>query len=673
MVGRVDGARIAAADSEPDQWLAHGRTYSEQRYSPLDQIHQGNVAELGLVWSRDVDSTRGVEATPIVVDGRMYVTAPWSVVRSLDAKTGQVLWTYDPKVPGAWGRNACCDVVNRGVAVWKGSVFVGTIDGRLVSLDADTGAVNWQVQTTDQERPYTITGAPRVVKDKVIIGNGGAELGVRGYVTAYDASTGQQVWRFYTVPGDPSKPFEHPEMEKAAATWTGKWWEVGGGGTAWDAMAFDPELDLLYIGTGNGSPWTRYARSPEGGDNLYLCSILALRPDTGELVWHYQTTPGDNWDYTSVQHMILAELELGGQVRKVIMQAPKNGFFYVLDRASGELLSADPYVAVNWASHVDLKTGRPAVTELANYEKQARMIVPPPQGGHNWHPMTFHPGTGLVYIPVRDMAFWYVSDPDFEGFKMGQWATGLDMYQVAIEGENEEPPAAGFLIAWDPRERKEVWRFDQSGYWNGGLLSTAGGLVFGGTADGNFRAFNASTGEVLWEVTSQTGILAAPVTYAIDGEQYVAVAAGWGGAAVAGGPVEEAAITNYHNEGRVLVFKLGGSAAMPQNQARDTTVPTPRPVTASPEEVEEGKRVYHKHCAVCHGFSVASSLVLPDLRYLSAERHDAFDDIVFRGIFSGKGMASFGDLLNEEQIEQIHQYINTEAQELYAEQQEPTG
>ncbi len=349
MTGEVEAG---AVDSEAGQWTTHGGTPLEQRHSPLEQINADNVAQLGLAWSFDLGSTRGVEATPIVVNGRIFVTAPWSVLFALDARTGKLLWKFDPEVPGSWGPTTCCDVVNRGAAYSNGAVFVGTIDGRLVSVDAATGSLNWEVQTTDRSLPYTVTGAPRVVKGKIIIGNGGADMGVRGYVTAYDAESGRQIWRFYTVPGDPSKPFEHSELEMAAETWTGEWWAAGGGGTAWDSMAYDPELDLLYIGTGNGGPWTSYARSPGGGDNLFLCSILALRPDTGELVWHYQTTPGDNWDYTSVQHMILADLTTDGRTRHVLMQAPKNGFFYVLDRETGELISAEPYVSVNWASRV---------------------------------------------------------------------------------------------------------------------------------------------------------------------------------------------------------------------------------------------------------------------------------------------------------------------------------
>jgi quinohemoprotein ethanol dehydrogenase len=348
----VDGNRIINADEEPGNWLSHGRTYDEQRFSPLDQINDENIGELGLAWSYPTEVQRGHEATPIVVDGVMYFTLPWSVVVALDAKTGQRLWQYDPLVDRAWGRNACCDVVNRGVAIWNGMIYVGTIDGRLVALDAKSGE---GLGKTDhrQRPPVHHHRRARVVKDKVIIGNGGAELGVRGYFSAYDAATGEQAWRFYTVPGDPSKPFEHPELEKAAETWNGEWWEIGGGGTVWDSMAFDPELNTLYVGTGNGSPWNREIRSPGGGDNLFLSSILAIDPDNGRLKWHYQTTPADNWDYTATQHIILADMTIDGQERKVLMQAPKNGFFYVLDRETGELLSAENYVDITWATHVD--------------------------------------------------------------------------------------------------------------------------------------------------------------------------------------------------------------------------------------------------------------------------------------------------------------------------------
>jgi PQQ-dependent dehydrogenase (methanol/ethanol family) len=608
---------------------------------------------------------------PLVVDGVMYVSITWSRVIALDAATGEVRWRYDPGVDRKRARDLCCDVVNRGVALWKGAVYVGTLDGRLVSLDAATGKPNWEVLTIDPSQPYSITGAPRIVKGKVIIGNGGAERGVRGYVTAYDAATGAQVWRFYTVPGDPSKPFEHPDLEAAAATWSGEWWKVGGGGTAWDAMAFDPELDLLYIGTGNGAPWTRYERSPEGGDNLYLCAIVALRPDTGELVWYYQTTPGDNWDYTSVQHMILAELEIEGAVRKVVMQAPKNGFFYVLDRATGELISAEPYAVVNWATHIDKETGRPVETAHSNYVDEDRLILPGPAGAHNWHPMSFHPETGLVYISSLDLGFWYAHERDFE-FRPLEWNLAIDLDRNVDLSEKEPPDAAGQLIAWDPVAQKEVWRVSHKGYWNGGVVSTAGGLVFQGTGDGRFAAYDAQTGAVQWEIRSQTGIMAAPVSYSVGGEQYIAVAAGWGGGAIGGGPVEEAVITQYHNEGRVLAFKLGATGVVPRSTPRDQRVPAPPPLTASPEQIRHGKTVYNRLCMFCHGPSVKGSLIVPDLRFASPEKHAAFESIVFGGMLLPNGMPSFADSISAEELPALQGYIIAEALKAYEEQQKPS-
>ena len=494
----VHGMRIGAADAEPGNWLAHGRTYAEERHSPLADINADTVGDLGLAWYWNTGDVRGLEATPIVVDGVLFTTGTWSRVYANDGRTGELIWQYDPEVPRQWAKYACCDVVNRGVAVWKGRVFVGTLDGRLVALDAGNGDVIWEVLTIDPERPYTITGAPRVVNDMVVIGNGGAEYGVRGYVTAYDWETGAQKWRFHTVPGDPSKPHESPAMEMAAATWHGgNWWEVGGGGTVWDSMAFDPELDLLYIGVGNGSPWNREIRSPGGGDNLFLASIVALDPDDGSLVWHYQTTPGETWDYTATQHMILADLEIGGDVRKVIMQAPKNGFFYVLDRTDGTFISAEPYVAVNWAQGIDPETGRPIENPGARYVDDTAVVFPSAHGGHNWHPMAYSPDTRLVYVPVLDMGFPYAQHGDFV-YQPGEMNPGIDIGALLPPKTPAERVAMlqsmkGHLAAWDPVNQREAWRVQHATTWNGGVLSTAGNLVFQGRSDGVFAAYAADT------------------------------------------------------------------------------------------------------------------------------------------------------------------------------------
>ena len=653
----LDGSRIAAADAEPGNWLSHGRTYGEERFSPLDQVNADNVGRLGLAWHYDTGRDRGHEASPIVVDGVMFLTTSWSEVHALDAQTGELLWRYDPKVSGDVGRWACCDVVNRGVAVWKGKVFLGALDGRLIALDAATGEVAWQVQTTDPEKHYTITGAPRVVKDKVIIGNGGAEYGVRGYVTAYDADDGEQAWRFYTVPGNPAEPFEHPELERAAATWTGEWWTVGGGGTAWDSMAYDPELDLLYVGTGNGSPWTRVHRSPEGGDNLYLSSILAVRPDDGRLVWHYQTTPGDNWDYTAVQHIVLADLEIGGRQRKVLMQAPKNGFFYVLDRATGELLSAEKYVEVTWASHVDLATGRPVEVPAGLYEGAPSLVFPGPSGGHNWHPMAWSPRTGLVYIPAREMALTYPLMTDFE-YDERVWNTGLDFARYTqLVLESPEPAPVGKLIAWDPAKGAAAWSVEQPGAFNGGVLATAGNLVFQGTPDGRLVAFAADSGQVLWQAETSIGIIAPPVSYTVGDDQYIAVLAGWGGNTIVGMDAAVAAAVTHVNLGRMFAWKLGGDRPMPVVEERNVEIPEPPPLTASAEAVDQGRVLFNSNCGLCHGLLAVSSGVVSDLRYASAETHATWQDIVRGGSLRSEGMASFRDLVSSDQAEAIRAYV----------------
>jgi quinohemoprotein ethanol dehydrogenase len=647
----VDDARLRGADADVGEWLTTGRTYSEQRFSPLDQINAENVGRMHEVWSFETGLGRGHEATPIVHDGVLYFTGSWSVVFAVDARTGKQLWKYDPQVEKIVAQKACCDVVNRGVALYKGRVYVGVLDGRLVALDEKTGAPVWSVVTVDQTRPYTITGAPRIVDGKVIIGNGGAELGVRGYVSAYDAESGKMVWRFYTVPGDPSQPIESKALEKAMDTWKGgEWWKVGGGGTAWDSMAYDPELNLLYVGTGNGSPWVRKLRSPGGGDNLYLSSIVALNPSNGELVWYYQTTPGDNWDFTATQHMILADLKIDGKQRQVIMQAPKNGFFYVLDRKTGELISAEKYVEVTWASHVDKSTGRPVENPGVRYEDGLALMKPTAFGGHNWHPMSFSPQTGLVYIPTHDILGAYRNEESFK-YQPGAWNTGTDFNVFATLTKDA---VGGALVAWDPVKQKEVWRHPYALPWNGGLLSTAGNLVFEGTSDGRFVAYRASDGVQLWEGHTGNGVIAAPVTYLLDGKQYVSVLAGWGGAfgLVSGSITHD---SGGDGKGRLLTFALGTGENPPTQMVLDR-------ITA-PGEVFDGERTFHKYCAACHGGGAVAMVGMKDLRKSSPETKAAFADIVLRGALRGAGMPQFSEYLSEDDVVKLRAYLDHRAEE----------
>lgn len=662
----VDGKRIIAADDNPGEWLTHGRTYGEQRFSPLEKISTSTVRDLGLAWSFDLPENRGIEATPLVADGVMYTTSSWSIVRAFDAKTGELLWEYDPKVPRKTGVKACCDSVNRGVALWGGRVYFGALDGRLISLDAKTGKKMWEVITVDQSKPYTITGAPRIIKGKVMIGNGGAELGVRGYLSAYDARTGKMLWRFYTVPGE--KPTDgaasDAAMKIARPTWNGEFWKMGGGGTVWDSMAYDPDLDLLYIGVGNGSPWNRDIRSPGGGDNLFLSSIVALKPDTGEYVWHYQTTPGESWDYTATQHIVLADMTLEGKPRKVLLQAPKNGFFYVIDRTNGKLISAKAYVPQSWATGVDMKTGRPIETPNARYTAGMNLGMPGPLGGHNWMPMAYSPKTNLVYIPAQEIPFPYMqpggANANFR-YQPGVWNVGVDVLVAGLP-DNEAALKAiraslkGRLIAWDPVTQSEKWSVPHSGPWNGGVLATAGGLVFQGSATGEFAAYDAGSGAKLWSYDVQTGVVAPPMTYEIDGEQYVALMAGWGG----GFAVSAGAGVDPRSEGprRLLVFKLGGKRTLPPRPVSTREMPELPPVTGTPQQIAAGNLTFANYCSVCHGASAVSEFSIPDLRYSPvAGNADAWRGVVIDGDRVENGMVSFGRYITPAQAEEVRQYV----------------
>ena len=670
----VDGEALLNAGDDGANWITYGRTYDEQRFSPLDQINTANVGELGLAWFADMDTARGQEATPLVIDGKLYLTTAWSKVKAYDGVTGALLWEYDPEVPGETAVKACCDVVNRGLATWGDSLFLGTLDGRLVKLDRETGAVVWSKQTTDPEQSYTVTGAPRIIDGKVLIGNGGAEFGVRGYIAAYDAGSGEELWRFYTVPEGTEDETSPEYLQAAAKTWNTEVLAgsdaIGGGGTVWDSMAYDPDLNLLYIGVGNGSPWNRAYRSPgeDGtgeGDNLYLSSIVAIRPDTGEYVWHYQTTPGETWDYTATQHIMLADMEIDGAQRQVLMQAPKNGFFYVLDRATGEFISAKPYVTVNWATGID-ESGRPIENPETRIDKtgQTAVVTPGALGGHNWHPMAYHPDENLVYTPAFEAAMVYSPEADWKPDRARGFNVGFDL------SAGDLPPDLGFrkeitgtlkgmLVAWDPVAQEPRWTVEHPGPWNGGLLATAGGLVFQGTAGSEFNAYNAANGEKLWSFPAQTGVVAPPVTYTIDGEQYVAVLAGWGGAyalSVDGQAIND--LAPVRNVSRLLVFKLGAESQLPPEPELAKLPLDPPPSRANAATIALGGEKYARYCAVCHAPGAVGSTVLPDLRRSGTLSNPAsWQAVVREGMLQGRGMASFAESLSAEESNAIREWV----------------
>jgi len=652
----VDGALVRANMATSDDWPTIGLDYAETRFSKLHMINSDNVRGLGLVWSYSLDSSRGVEATPVVVDGIMYQTASWSVVHAIDARTGKKIWTYDPGVNREQGYKGCCDVVNRGVALYKGKVFVAAYDGRLVALDAATGEKLWEKDTLiDHDHSYTITGAPRAFNGKVVIGQGGAEYGARGYVTAYDTETGNQLWRWFTVPGDPAKPYEDASMEAAAKTWdpAGKYWINGGGGTPWDSITFDPELNMVYIGTGNGAPWNRKIRSPSGGDNLYLASIVALNADTGKYIWHYQETPGDHWDYTSTQPMILADINVDNAPRKVILHAPKNGFFFVIDRTNGKFISAKNFVDVNWATGYDAN-GRPVEVPAARGD-DAYDAIPGPYGAHNWHPMSFNPQTGLVYLPAQNVPLNLTPEKTFtqNAPTPGKFGgtTGWNVGFV-LNGTPPKAPAFGRLLAWDPVAQKEVWHAEYVAPWNGGTLTTAGNLVFQGTADGRFIAYDAKSGTKLWETPTGTGVVAAPATYMVDGVQYVSVAVGWGGVF---GIADRA--TELRSPGTVYTFALGGKATPPAF-VKYQTEGLLEGVPYDPKDVPEGTALYVAACATCHGVpGVDNGGNVRNLGYVPREEIAKLKDIVFAGPFRDRGMPDFTGKLKDEDLVKIQAFI----------------
>ena len=648
-----------AADGGADRdWPVNGRTTSETHFSPLAQINPSNVQGLGLAWEFDGfvvrgRTHRGVESSPLVADGVMYFSGPWSVVYALDARTGRLLWKYDPEVAGQWARTACCDVVNRGVALWEGRVYVASLDGYLIALDAKSGKPEWRVDTFVDRATmnYSSTGAPRIAGNNVVIGNGGAEMGARGYVSAYDLKSGKLSWRFYTVPGDPKKgPDESADITLARRSWSKESrWDLGGGGTVWDSMVYDPGLGLLYIGVGNGMPHPVWTRSPGGGDNLFLASIVAVDAATGRMRWYYQTTPGDSWDYTATQNMILADLAIGGKTRQVLMQAPKNGFFYVLDRATGELLSANAYAKVTWAKKIDLKSGRPVFAAQSDYSKQTQAIWPSQAGGHNWMPMSFSETEHLVFLPTLDagMTFGMLPGADVK-FRRGANNEGDDVGWAS-------GPVQSALEAWDPAAGKVVWHTPPMPFWGGGVLSTASGLVFQGAADGRFSAYLGKTGKPLKRIATGTGIMAAPISYEIDGTQYIAVIAGFGGAMNAIGYPEGSAALRYENSERLLVFKLGGGGvALPPERHRELQ-PVPAAMKADAATLARGMELFSR-CGACHAYRGAPN-GYPNLWNLPPATHAAFESIVLNGALSYAGMPAFSDALSRDDVRAIQAFI----------------
>lgn len=677
-IANLDGKYLTTG-GDGSNWAAIGFNYSEQRHSPLDAINADNVGELGLVWFKDLPDARGQEATPVVIDGKLYISTAWSKVFAYDAETGDELWSFDPKVPGEKAIDACCDVVNRGVAVWRGKLFVGTIDGRLIALDADSGEQLWSKQTTPTDKPYTITGAPRVVKDMVIIGNGGAEFGVRGFVSAYGVDDGELKWRFYTTP-NPQGEADGAASDKifadtARKTWNddGEWKISGGGGTVWDSIVYDAELDQLYFGVGNGNPWNHGLRSGGEGDNLFLSSIVAVKPDTGEYLWHYQETPGETWDYTATQHIIQAEIDWpdgkgGNAKRKVIFHAPKNGFFFVIDRSNGKLLAANPFVdGINWASGYDLKTGRPIEKPEARFYKTGKPFIgnPGALGAHNWHPMSYNPATGLVYIPAQQIPQGYVLPVNARdgqrqtiGFNIGGSfvATALPddkaVYKAAVAA------TTGRLVAFDPKAGKVKWAVDYPAAWNGGTMTTAGNLVFQGTSTGRFRAYAADSGKQLLDLDMQSGVVSAPSTYTINGEQYVAFLTSKGGAfplvaGVAGGVTRK-----IPNIPRLVVLKLGGKAAFPALADKGKVDWNPPKQTATPAQLATGKLLYTRNCLVCHGDSAIGNGFTPDLRVSGAlASAEAWQTIVRDGALKERGMVGFASVLSAAESDAIRHYV----------------
>ncbi|WP_313805928.1 PQQ-dependent dehydrogenase, methanol/ethanol family [Sphingobium sp.] len=641
-------------------WPGYGRTYDESHFSPLDQVNSENVAKLGLEWSMDLPTQIGTVSAPLAVDGVLFFASGLSKLNAVKADTGEPLWEYDPQVAEVAGPKLRLGWGIRGIAYWNGKIYTGTQDGRLIAVDAKTGKPVWTAQTTQAGDGLVITGAPRVFAGKVIIGNAGADYSaVRGYVTTYDAETGKQLWRFYTVPGNPAKGFENKAMEMAAKSWTGEEWKKGGGGTVWNAITYDHELDRIYIGTGNGSPWNIKVRSPDGGDNLFLCSIVALDAKTGKYIWHYQVNPGETWDYNAAMDITLATLNIGGKSRKVMLHAPKNGFFYVIDRDTGKLISAEPFAKVTWASRIDIASGRPVENPEARFPQGTTKIWPSGAvGAHSWQPMAFSPKTGLVYIPTSELPGSY----DDRGIDHRNWKRPGDYaldgsFNPVKFGGAAPPPGASFghLQAWDPVRQRRVWSVPLGAPLNGGVAATGGNLVFQGNMKGRLVAYAADSGKELWSFDAQNGVVAQPITYLVNGRQFVTVISGVSGGAGLFPGLGGVPIWDYRKQvRRVLTFALDGKKVLPATSANGAAAYRPT-LVMDPALAQAGEGIYSAKCRMCHGLNMAAAGAAPDLRQSPAiDDAGTFAEIVRKGMLKEQGMPAFQ--LSDAELQALRHY-----------------
>jgi quinohemoprotein ethanol dehydrogenase len=689
--GQIDKSRRVNSIKESIDWITSGGDQAGTYYSPLAIINDRSVNELGFAWDYALGTSRGLEATPIVVDGMMFASGNFGRVYALNAVTGNEKWTYYPDIDGQWARYACCDAVNRGLVVWKGRVYVGALDGWLHAIDAKTGKRIWKVDTLiarDQHQPYTLPGAPLIAGNLIVIGNAGGDFkGVRGYISAYDLESGTLKWRFFTVPRDPKLgPQDQPHLKSAVMTWDPKQrWEFGGGAAVWDGMSYDPDLHLIYIGTGNASPYSTREEGQHRGDDLYSASIVAIHAETGQMAWYYQTVPGDEWDFDSTQKMILADVPVGDVIRRVLFQAAKNGYFYVLDRVTGELVSAEKFAFVNWTIGLDPKTGRPTISPDAEYLKGPKLIAPSMAGAHSWQPMSYDKDTGLVYIPTIEAAMVYIdTDRRPSGLIEGSFTVagifpeGYDPKGMsslfgplpALKDLAKANPAVaansrGVLRAWDPIRKRIAWEHALQTAWNGGVLSTAGNLVIQGDATGVLTAYTADSGQVLKRIETGTSIMAAPMTYEIAGRQYLAVMAGYGGATgLSYAYPSNTAAYKYGNAGRIIVLTLGGKDVPRPTEFADRTLTQIPQSEGTAQGIAHGEILYNRFCARCHIFGRG---VLPDLRRLSVATHQLFYEIVLHGLYQSNGMARWDDVLSRSDAEDIHAYLVNQTRDASAE------